>query len=157
MEQYSRPAFLPTSITTEQYKRWLARKATAHCRRDQKRGNITATISAYKIAIHKAVIASNGVDTYTGEMLDWTLISQYRNEDSKIGRRLYKKQFCLLPTVDHVGDGLGAADFRICSWRTNDAKHDLTLNEFLVLCKAVLQHNGFSVQGDTKFQDDSTQ
>ena len=26
---------------------------------------------------------------------------------------------------DHVGDGLGAADFKICAWRTNDAKHDL--------------------------------
>ncbi len=155
MGKYSRPEFLPPTITTEQYERWLSRKAVAHCRRDQNRGNITATPSEYKAAIHKAVIASNGVDAYTGEILDWSLISQYRNEDSKASGRQYRKQFCLLPTVDHVGDGLGAADFRICSWRTNDAKNDLSLEEFLALCKAVLQHNGFLVQSGPEFQDDA--
>lgn len=146
MEIYSRPPFLPTIITTKQYKDWLQDKAMTHCRRDRKRGNSTATISEYKTAIHNAVIASNGLDDYTGEPLDWTIISTYSNEQSKLGRRQYKKNFCLLPTVDHVGDGLGAADFRICGWRTNDAKNDLSMDEFLGLCKAVLQHHGYSIQ-----------
>ena len=81
---------------------------------------------------------SNGRDYYTGEMLNWKLISQYRNDASKNGKRQYKKGFALLPTVDHVGDGMGPANFVICSWRTNDAKSDLTCAEFEELCRKVL-------------------
>jgi hypothetical protein len=146
MGQYSRPPFLPSEITHEQYRKWLDRKARAHLKRDQKRGNITATKTAYKTAIHEAVLASNGCDVYTGEMLDWTIISTYKNEISKAEKRHYKKLFALLPTVDHIDDGLGAANFCICSWRTNDAKNDLDLNGFLDLCKTVLEHHGYNVQ-----------
>ena len=47
------------------------------------------------------------------ELLDWSLISHYDNAESKHGRREYKAKFALLPTIDHVGDGLGTADFKI--------------------------------------------
>jgi hypothetical protein len=46
----------------------------------------------------------------------------------------------LLPTVDHVGDGLGAADFKICGWRTNDSKTDMTHQEFVAFCRRVVTH-----------------
>jgi hypothetical protein len=69
------------------------------------------------------------------------LVSKYDNAESKEGKRDYKAQFALLPTVDHVGDGLGVADFKICSWRTNDAKDDLSLNEFVELCHRVVAAN----------------
>lgn len=140
MDRYSRPSFLPERVTTEQYKRWLDRKAAAHLRRDRKRGNKSATKTKYKVAIHQAVVESGGCDAYTSELLDWTIISKYDNDSAKANGRLYKKQFGLLPTVDHVGDGLGAADFRICAWRTNDAKNDLDIDEFLAVCRAVLEH-----------------
>ena len=42
--------------------------------------------------------------------------------------------------MDHVGDGLGDADFKICAWRTNDAKNDLTYSEFVALCRRVVEH-----------------
>jgi len=58
----------------------------------------------------------------------------------KSGYRTYKAGFALLPTVDHVGDGLGEADFKICAWRTNDAKSDLTHDEFVALCRRVVKH-----------------
>jgi hypothetical protein len=80
------------------------------------------------------VCLSIGTDEYTGEQLAWNLISTYNNDESKQGRRAYKARFALLPTVDHVGDGTGAADFKICGWRTNDAKGDLSLEEFVALC-----------------------
>jgi hypothetical protein len=100
-------------------------------------------IGAYKTAIHKAVEQSEGLDAYTGETLRWDLISKYDNEASRLGRRVYKASLALLPTVDHVGDGLGAADFRICAWRTNDAKGDLEYAEFIGLCRRVLErHSG---------------
>ena len=129
-------------IEQSDYEYWLYRKASTHVRRDRARGNTTATNQEYRLAIHKAVCESNGKDAYTNEGLDWALISTYNNEQSKKHGRDYKKKFALLPTVDHVGDGKSAADFKICSWRTNDAKNDLSLCEFIALCKKVVDYNG---------------
>jgi len=109
-----------------------------HVRRDRSSGNISASNEEYKIALHDAVCKSKGFDAYTHEKLDWSLLSKYNNEESKKGSRAYKKKFALLPSVDHVGDGTGTADFEICAWRTNDAKNDLTYDEFVDLCKKVL-------------------
>jgi hypothetical protein len=127
-------------VSKERYLRWLVRKSRAHVRRDKRRGNTSANNVGYKEAIHRAVLESDSRDYYTGEPLDWSLISQYDNVESKEMRRQYKAKFALLPTIDHVGDGLGAADFKICSWRTNDAKHDLTHDEFVELCRRVVAH-----------------
>jgi hypothetical protein len=124
------------------YKKWLHRKAIAHVIRDRKRWKGTPiTVADYKAAIHSAVTAAGREDTYTGETLDWTLISKYDNAKAKRGGASYKKQFALLPTVDHAGGGPGSPRFRICSWRTNDVKSDLTLAELLELCRRLLRHN----------------
>lgn len=139
--KYPLPVFLNNRCTRTQYKKWLQAKATAHVRRDKKGGNESAAISEYKEAIHSAVTASGGFDVYTCLPLKWELISRYDNAEAKSGGRAYKRRFRELPTVDHVGDGLGRPDFKICSWRVNDAKSDLTLPEFLVLCRQVLRHN----------------
>jgi hypothetical protein len=32
-------------------------------------------------------------------------------------------------------------DFVICAWRTKDAKHDMTPQELLAFCRAVLNHS----------------
>lgn len=136
--KYALPEGLRAMTTQEIYERWLRRKAVAHVRRDKKRGNKSATNETYKLVIHQAVCASGGKDAYTLEQLDWTLLSKYNNEASQQGRRKYKAGFALLPTVDHVDDGLGPADFKICAWRTNDAKNDLTLGEFVELCRRVV-------------------
>ena len=93
------------------------------------------------IAIHAAVVDGRGVDFYTGERLAWEQISKYRNEESKARRREYKRGFYLLPTVDHIGDGLGPAAFRICSWRTNDCKNDLTHAELITFSRSVIAHH----------------
>ncbi len=121
----------------------------AHVRRDRTRGNRSVSVADYKAAIHRAVGISGGADAYTGEPLDWTLISRYNNDDSKAQRRGYKYKFGLLPTVDHVGDGTGTANFKICAWRTNDAKNDLSLRDFISLCQRVLEYQGFAVSTPT--------
>jgi hypothetical protein len=143
--KYQLSSTMAALIDQTPYERWLARKASAHVRRDRKRGNSEVSIEAYKLAIHKAVEASGGKDAYTGEALGWNLISTYDNEHSRVGRRQYKASLGSLPTVDHVGDGLGPADFKICSWRTNSAKNDLNLLDFIDLCRRVVAHNGQSV------------
>jgi hypothetical protein len=139
-QKYLFPECLEGLCAPEAYRRWLHNKARSHSDRDRTRGNNTCTVEAYKVAIHQAVIASAGLDAYTGLPLRWDLISRYDNEESKRGGRKYKAVFGDLPTADHVGDGLGPADFRICAWRTNDAKSDLTHEEFVELCRAVLTH-----------------
>lgn len=145
LKKYALPAFLVGTIDQAAYQRWLEHKAQAHVRRDRKRGNTTAIGEAYRVAIHAAVAAGCGRDAYTGEALDWSLLSRYDNVESAEGGRTYKHGFARLPTVDHVGDGLGPADFKICGWRVNDAKHDLDMPAFLGVCRAVLEHHGFTV------------
>ncbi len=140
MRKYERPDFLSAAVTQSDYEKWLRGRAAAHVRRDRERGNAAATNSAYKGAIHHAVIRSAGRDAYTGEQLDWALVGRYSNAESKAQRRRYKATFALLPSVDHVGDGLGEADFKICAWRTNDAKNDLSQQDFVALCRRVVEH-----------------
>jgi hypothetical protein len=138
--EYQRPVFAP-AIAQVTYEKWLHGRAVAHVKRDKKRGNTTATTAAYKAAIHEAVCKSDGRDHYTGEMLDWSLLGRYNNAESKANGRRYKATLALLPSIDHVGDGLGEADFKLCAWRTNDAKSDLTHDEFVALCRRVVVHH----------------
>jgi hypothetical protein len=139
--KYQMPEFLVSTLTQQRYEKWLGRKASAHVRRDKARGNQTASREKYKIAIHEAVIKSGARDHYTGEMLDWALLSRYNNAESKAQKRAYKSKFALLPSVDHIGDGLSEANFKICGWRTNDAKNDLSHDDFVALCRRVVEHH----------------
>ncbi len=41
---------------------------------------------------------------------------------------------------------MGAANFKICGWRTNGSKNDLELSEFLSMCEAVLKHHGYVIR-----------
>jgi hypothetical protein len=99
----------------------------------------------YREAIHNAVVSSQGKDTYTGETLDWHLISQYNNDASEEGRHHYKAQFGFLPTVDHIDASIPNSGFCICAWRTNDAKNDLSHHAFMELCMKVLEHAGHTI------------
>jgi hypothetical protein len=142
--KYPFPDFLANQCTPDAYRRWLHRKAAAHRKRDRARGNAEAMIEAYKRAIHAAVLHSHGLDDYTGQPLRWDLISKYDNEASKAGKRFYKQSFGDLPSVDHVGSGIGEPGFKICAWRTNDAKNDLPYDEFVALCRRVIDHHARS-------------
>lgn len=141
------PSFLEGKVSPDQYACWLDRKAAAHVKRDRKRDFGGAVGAAYRDAIHHAVLLSGGKDAYTGEDLHWELLSQYDNEKSKAGRSVYKASFGLLPTVDHLDTSASAMSFRICAWRTNDAKNDLSHDSFLELCQRALLHAGYTVAG----------
>jgi len=83
-----------------------------------------------------------GTDWYTGEQLEWEKIGTYSNEESRANRSRYKAGLALLPTVDHVLGEDNVYDFVICGWRTNDAKNDLNLKEFLDVCRKVVARHG---------------
>lgn len=133
---YPVPAAL--GIPQETYIRWLRRKAAAHVKRDRKRCEHSIMGEEYRRLIHAAVCRHGTHDYYTGEKLEWKLVSTYSNEESRLGRSGYKAGFALLPTVDHVPGKDGRYDFVICSWRTNDAKNDLGHAEFIELCRRVV-------------------
>jgi hypothetical protein len=138
--KYEVPKWLANDVPQQLYDRWLGRKAKAHVKRDRKR-DVPAAIQAYKKAIHNAVQNCQGVDAYTGEELNWKLLGKYNNEESKGGRKKYKAGFALLPSVDHAGEGESMENFKICGWRTNDAKCDLTYSEFVELCRRVVKYH----------------
>ena len=135
MTEYLPPTFLNGRVTPSDYRKWLQRQAVQHRKRDKPRGN-KKTIADYKKAIHKAVMKSNGLDPYTREQLVWELAGKWRNEDAKKGGLKYKRKFALCPSVDHVS--YGKPNFKICAWRTNDAKGDLSITEFRDLCRKVV-------------------
>ncbi|WP_300332581.1 hypothetical protein [Accumulibacter sp.] len=139
------PAFLVGMVEPVAYEHWLGRKAAAHLKRDRQRGYEGISGTLYRDAIHEAVVASGGHDHYTGEALDWSLLSRYNNDESHAERHGYKAGFALLPTVDHVESARTNSGFRICGWRTNDAKHDLSHAEFVELCLLVVKKAGFTV------------
>ena len=137
--KYELPPFLEGMLTREVYVRWLHRKAQAHARRDRRRWKQTIRASAYKEAIHDAVLCSEGRDCYTNERLDWSLLSKWDDREAEREGGRLKRQFALLPTVDHVDPGSMEADFRICGWRTNDCKNDLTVAELGAFCEMFLR------------------
>lgn len=142
------PDFMKNECDQARYKRWLQRKAAAHVTWDRKRQTV-CTIAQYKAKIHAAVCTSQGRDLYSGERLDWSLLSNYDNASAKSGRAEYKKLMRLLPTVDHSIDENGNPVFVICSWYVNDAKSDLTPKEFLRLCKLVLDYRDKKRMGES--------
>jgi len=136
---YSVPDCIKEKCDQQRYSRWLHTKASAHVRSDRRRfGKDSCTVSQYKAAIHAAVRAGGDRDYYTGELLDWQLVSTYENSASSEGKAKYKTEFALLPTLDHTRDEKGQQKFVICSWRVNDAKSDLTESEFYDLCARVI-------------------
>jgi len=141
------PEFLKGKCEQAKYSRWLHRKAQAHVVRDRKRnGKDSCTVSTYKERIHDAVVDGGDRDFYTGEPLDWNLIGVFDNVAAKAGRSAFKKTLWLLPTVDHTKDEKGEARFVICSWKINDAKSDLTLEEFHALCEMVLSYRNLKAE-----------
>jgi hypothetical protein len=139
--KYSLPDCLVGKCNQKQYTKWLHRKAQAHVIRDRARnGKGSCTVAHYKAAIHDAVLTGGDRDFYTGEPLDWSLVSTFNNKAAKAGRSSYKKRFWMLPTVDHTLDDQGQQKFVICSWKLNDVKSDLALEEFHNLCEMVLKH-----------------
>lgn len=136
---YKLPQFLEGRLDHDVYIGWLNEKAQTHVRRDRKRWNQTLSKSDYKQAIHTAVLHSEGQDHYTGERLEWCRIGKYDNLKAQERGSEYRREFALLPTVDHENPESREPVFRICGLRTNDCKSDLTVKELKEFCKRFLR------------------
>jgi len=77
--KYEVPECIREKCSQAKYSRWLHAKASAHVKRDRKRLKDGCTVKQYKNAIHAAVGAGGNLDYYTGEELDWRLVSTFDN------------------------------------------------------------------------------
>lgn len=140
--KYELPRFLEGVLTRKEYADWLRKKARQHAIRDSRRWEKDISKADYKWAIHAAVRCSDGQDYYTGEPLKWCLIGKYNSREAQAKGSMYRRDFALLPTVDHEDPLSQKPAFRICGLRTNDCKSDLTISELKDWCEKFLGTQG---------------
>jgi hypothetical protein len=136
---YALPSFLQGIVTQTDYVRWLNQKCDSMRQRDLKLKRPYASENprmAYKQKIHQAVLDNGQFDPYTGEKLDWKLISKQKSLKKYGYVNDFLNTFALLPAVDHIGSD--TLEFEICSWIVNEAKSCMDPDEFVGLCKKVV-------------------
>jgi hypothetical protein len=140
---YQLPAFLEGICTGVHYRRWLLRKAKYILDRDRNANRACAqgaTMKTYRMAIHLAVLACGLYDPFTGDPLAWARISTWINTKTTNVTDIYKKEFSLLPTVDHVDPDGTALRFEICGLLVNTCKSSFTPDEFVAICGDVVRY-----------------
>ena len=135
---YSLPEKIKGQCDEETYNSWLYRRAASLLKRDRKH-HVVATLKEYRDEIHQAVLTAADTDAYTGERMNWGLIGTYNDGDARTGGKAYRRRFAEMPSIDHDYDRAGSFQFRICSWRTNDCKSDLSVEELIIFCRKILQ------------------
>lgn len=115
-------------------------------KRDRKRGG-TYRVKEAMDAIHEAMHRSDGIDPYDGQAMDSELLGVYDNARSKELCTAYRREFYRLPTVGHR-NAEPVCDFQIVSWQTNDAKGDMSSEDYLAHCLAVVKHHSLQAVAD---------
>ena len=85
------------------------------------------------------MLAGNGIDPFTGELLQWELINTW-NPRKKDPSAHSVKKFRHLPTADHINPASDILDIEICSWFINGCKGNLGPQEFIARCKKVADY-----------------
>jgi hypothetical protein len=137
--KYQPPPWVAEHMDAATYTRYVKRMARGAFLRDVKGGG-TYSIEEAADAIHGAVLANEGRDHWTGEPMRWDLLGRYDSSESALRGGAYKKELAMKPTIDHRNSE-PVCDFVICAWRTNDAKHDMSIDELKECCRLVLEHN----------------
>lgn len=118
------------------YCAWLNRE-TKRLRTRDKGWFTQPPADAYIVALHQAVLLSQGRDCYTGHPLQWRLLARPRRTTT--GRRRHIAQG-RRPSVDHL-NGTHQLAFRMCEANVNEAKGPMSHQQFVKLCKAVADHH----------------
>ena len=123
-------------IEDSAYKKTLNRIAVAITKRDKKRGG-TYRVKEAMDAIDAAFHRCDGTDPYDGMPLEGELLDIDDNAANQVGGAAYKRQFSRLPTVNHIITE-PVPELEIVSLQTSDAKGDMTPEEFIRYCQAVV-------------------
>jgi hypothetical protein len=145
--KYPLPSLLEGIATVSQYDKWLNNKADTLRRHDLKMKRPFArecSKAVYKQKIHEAIMNSDGKDPFTGDVLRWDLVEEWKSKGkgktagNKISRSgAFDKEFFLKPVVDHCNPYGDTPEFEICSWIVNESKSIMTPEEYVALCGKV--------------------
>jgi hypothetical protein len=141
---YLLPKYLEGTCTLHQYSKWLLARARQLHKRDKKMHRVCAmgsSRSLYRKAIHEAVCTSGLLDPYTGDRMAWEKIGTWDATKGSDNHDVFRKEFTLLPTVDHKDPAMKELSFEICSWLINCCKSGRTPEEFVGLCRKVKEYN----------------
>ena len=141
--RYPMPAFLEGKVAAPVYHKWLDKRADKLFAKDKRLGRpyaLRATAAIYQGLIHRAVTQSGQLDPFTGEALRWELIGTWDTTPGADIPDMDERHYALLPTIDHADPKELA--FEICSWVVNTCKSELTPEEFVALCKRVVEYRG---------------
>jgi hypothetical protein len=113
--------------------------------RDRKRKcdyALNGSKALYKQAIHQAVMTKGRTDPFTGDTLRWDLVGTWAHTKKELDNMdsAQRKQFSLLPVVDHTDPYADTLALEICSWQINYCKSSLNPVEFVALCKKVVDY-----------------
>jgi hypothetical protein len=140
---YALPPFLLGVISQKDYCDWLQRKGHNLRQGDTKLKRPYAkenTVMVYKQKIHQAVLDGGEFDPYTGEKINWGLISKEKNLKKGDYIDNYLNRYAMYPAVDHIIPG--EFEFEICSWISNESKSSMTPDEFVDFCRKVVSFRG---------------
>jgi hypothetical protein len=152
--KYPLPPILAGICSAPKYHKWLRCKADQLQKRDKKLNRPYAkklSQADYKMKIHTAVMNNDGLDPYTGDTLRWDLIGKWddnkelplktrRGFSGSARYRAMKKEFFLLPVIDHVDPDASELVFEVVSWIVNEGKSQMTPEEYQSLCAKVAKH-----------------
>ena len=142
-KEYPIPLVLTNAgISQDLYGKWLDKVTTPHLLRDRKRlVGQTIERKVYRVAIHKAVVESNGKDYYTGEPLNWKLLQHFSGSTvSTTAKGSKRASQEMTPTLDHENLSAKHPVFRICSMRTNKCKSDYSIDTLLDFSRKLIAY-----------------
>ena len=123
-------------LTSDDYKRILNLEAIYLTKRDRRR-NGRYQVKEALVAVHNAFHNCNGTDAYDGMPLEWEQLKPKKGSDRLGINFTCKKHLRRMPTVGHLHQE-PIAEFEILSRQTYTAKNEMTADEYLNHCKAVV-------------------
>jgi hypothetical protein len=101
---------------------------------------IGSSEAKYRKAMYNAVLKCGLLDPFTGDPLAWDRISTWKPTKNMDMLDYFKNGFTMLPTVDHADPDAKELDFEICSWLINGCKNNFTPDEFIGICRNVVEY-----------------
>ena len=143
--KYPLPSYLVGVVSSAVCQHWIIHHAKYLFSLDKIRKfpcAVNGSCRLYRDAIFEAMGRAGPSDPYTGDAMRWDLIGQYPHTKEGFDALddAQRREFSFLPVVDHRDPCAKRLEFDICSWQINTSKCSSTPEEFVGLCKAVVDH-----------------
>ena len=142
IRDFNPPSWL--KLTPDAYKRVLNREALTLTRHDRRRGGNYQVREAL-VAVHNAFHSRDGTDPYDGKPLDGEQLITINRSDQRGSNWSTKKHLQRMPTVGHLHQQ-PIAEFEILSRQTHQAKSEMTAEEYLNHCRAVVSFSDTTIR-----------